>query len=155
MLEGNGPWAGQSPGTSIPIVTGVIAFAILTCLCPPSAASTVLVRRSTSRLGSATHVARTQVPAVQATPSGPGRVVVTISLEGVRIPAVNVALTDVDGNVAIARTTSDAIGQVMFPDVPPGRYVVKGQRDGFADSESAPFTVAAAARPSRSSSRCG
>ena len=57
------------------------------------------------------------------------------------IPAVNVVLSDVDGNIAIARTTSDAIGQVMFPDVPPGRYVVKAQRDGFADTESAPFTV--------------
>ena len=65
----------------------------------------------------------------------------TISVEGVRIPAVNVALTDVNGNVAIAKTTSDAIGQVMFPDVPLGRYVVKAQRDGFADAESAPFTV--------------
>ena len=43
--------------------------------------------------------------------------------------------------VAVARTTSDAIGQVMFPDVPPGLYVVKVQRDGFADTESAPFTV--------------
>ena len=29
----------------------------------------------------------------------------------------------------------------MFPDVPPGLYVVKVQRDGFADTESAPFTV--------------
>ena len=67
--------------------------------------------------------------------------VVTISLEGVRIPAVNVTLTDVDGNVTIAKTTSDGIGQVMFPDVPPGHYVVKAQRDGFADSESARFTV--------------
>ena len=65
----------------------------------------------------------------------------TISLEGVRIPAVTVTLSDVDGNVAIAKTTSDAIGQVTFPDVPPGPYVVKVQRDGFADSESAPFTV--------------
>ena len=65
----------------------------------------------------------------------------TISVEGIRIPAVNVVLTDVNGNVAIAKTTSDAIGQVMFPDVPSGRYVVKAERDGFADAESAPFTV--------------
>ena len=67
--------------------------------------------------------------------------VATLSVEGIRIPAVNVVLTDVEGNIAIARTTSDSIGQVTFPDVPPGRYVVKAQRDGFADSESAPFTV--------------
>ena len=42
---------------------------------------------------------------------------------------------------SIARTISDAIGQVTFPDVPAGRYVVKAVREGFADSESAPFTV--------------
>jgi hypothetical protein len=68
-------------------------------------------------------------------------VIVTISVEGVRVPAVNVTLTNVDGNVVIARTTSDAIGQVVFPDVSPGHYVVKGQRDGFADAESARFTI--------------
>ena len=66
---------------------------------------------------------------------------VTISVEGVRIPVVNVTLTDADGNITIAKTISDAIGQVMFPDVPPGHYVVKAQRDGFADAESARFTV--------------
>ena len=141
MLDSNDPWAGKSPAASLPIATAVVGLAILTGLCPSSAASSVLVRRSTPRLSSATHVASTQVPAVQATPSGPARVVVTISLEGVRIPAVNVTLTDVDGNVTIAKTTSDGIGQVMFPDVPPGHYVVKAQRDGFADSESARFTV--------------
>ena len=80
-------------------------------------------------------------PAVQARPASPARVVVTISLEGVRIPAVNVTLTDADGNIAIVRTISDAIGQVVFPDVSPGHYVVKAQRDGFADAQSAPFTI--------------
>ena len=67
----------------------------------------------------------------------------TIALEGVRIPAVNVELRSVDGNVVVAQTTSDAVGQVTFPDVPAGRYVVRAFRDGFADSESAPFTVKA------------
>ena len=141
MLDSNDPWAGKSPAASRPIATAAVGLAILTCLCPSSAASTPPVRRSTLRLSSAARVARIQVPAVQATPSGPARVVVTISLEGVRIPAVNVTLTDVDGNITIARTTSDEIGQVAFPDVPPGHYVVKAQRDGFADSESARFTV--------------
>jgi hypothetical protein len=70
-----------------------------------------------------------------------GRVVVTISLEDVRVPGVTVSLRDVDRNVQVAQTTSDVIGQVTFPDIPPGRYVVRGTREGFADAESAPFTV--------------
>jgi Carboxypeptidase regulatory-like domain/TonB dependent receptor-like, beta-barrel len=76
--------------------------------------------------------------------SGMGRVVVTIGLEGVRIPAVRVELRNVNTNVVIARTTSDAVGQVSFPDVPPDRYVVLATRDGFADARSSPFTVSAA-----------
>jgi hypothetical protein len=82
-----------------------------------------------------------QPPATQATAAGPGRVTVTIALEGVRIPAVCVALRSVDGNIVVARTTSDSIGELTFPDVPPGRYIVRASREGFADSESAPFTV--------------
>jgi TonB-dependent receptor-like protein len=73
--------------------------------------------------------------------SGAGSVVVTISVEGVRIPAVNVELLSADRNVVIAQTTSDAVGQVTFPDVPTGRYLVRGVREGFADAASAPFTV--------------
>jgi TonB dependent receptor/Carboxypeptidase regulatory-like domain len=75
--------------------------------------------------------------------SGPGRVVVTIVVEGLRIPAVRVELRDFDGNVVVAQTTSDAVGQVTFPDIPPGRYVVGAVREGFADAESSPFTVRA------------
>lgn len=70
-----------------------------------------------------------------------GRIVVTISVEGVRIPSVSVELRDVDRNVRVAQTTSDAIGQVTFPDVPPARYVVRAAREGFADTQSTPFTV--------------
>jgi TonB dependent receptor/Carboxypeptidase regulatory-like domain len=72
-----------------------------------------------------------------------GRVVVTISVEGLRIPAVDVALQSVDGNVTVARTSSDAVGQVEFPDVSAGPYVVRATRDGFADAVSSPFTVKA------------
>jgi hypothetical protein len=82
-----------------------------------------------------------QAPAPQSATSGPGRVIVTIALEGLRIPAVMVELRSVDGNIVVARSTSDAIGELRFPDVPPGRYVLKATRDGFADTESAPFTV--------------
>jgi Carboxypeptidase regulatory-like domain/TonB dependent receptor-like, beta-barrel len=80
----------------------------------------------------------------QATPpqsTAPGRVVVTAVVEGLRVPGVKVDLRNVDGNIVVAQTVTDAIGQVTFPDVPPGRYVVKATRDGFADAESAPFTV--------------
>ena len=42
---------------------------------------------------------------------------------------------------SLAQSTSDAIGQVAFPDVPPGRYLVRAVREGFANAESAPFTV--------------
>ena len=84
-----------------------------------------------------------QIPAVPPlqTATGSGRVVVTISTEGLRIPAVNVGLRNLDGNVVLAQTLSDVAGQVAFPDVPPGRYVIRAVREGFAESESAPFTV--------------
>jgi hypothetical protein len=74
-------------------------------------------------------------------PQGPGQVAVIISVEGLRIPAVQVELRDLTANVIVARTTADAIGQVTFPDVPAGRYVVQASREGFADAESAPFDV--------------
>jgi hypothetical protein len=91
-------------------------------------------------LSIATHPAGPAAPVAQAQA---GRVVVIIGLEGVRIPAVNVELRNLDSNVVVARTTSDAIGQASFPDIAPGRYVVRATRDGFADSDSPPFSVAA------------
>ena len=65
----------------------------------------------------------------------------TIALEGVRIPAVLASLRSVDANVVVAQTVSDSIGQVTFPGVPAGRYVVTTSREGFANGESPPFTV--------------
>jgi carboxypeptidase family protein/TonB-dependent receptor-like protein len=73
--------------------------------------------------------------------SGPARVVVTIVVEGLRIPAVEVELRNVDGNIVVGKTTSDAVGQVTFPDISPGRYLVHAVRDGFANTDSAPFSV--------------
>jgi hypothetical protein len=81
--------------------------------------------------------AQTPQPAAQ----GPGEVAVVISVEGLRIPDVQVELRDLTANVVIARTRADAIGQVTFPDVAPGRYLVRATREGFADAESAPFDV--------------
>jgi len=77
----------------------------------------------------------------QAARSGPARVVVTIVVEGLRIPGVDVELKKVDANVVIAKTTSDVVGEVTFPDVSAGRYIVRAVRDGFATTESSPFTV--------------
>jgi hypothetical protein len=77
----------------------------------------------------------------QAAASGVGRVVVTIVVEGLRIPAVSVELRSLDRNVVVGRTTSDPVGQVTFPDVPVGPYVIKATREGFANAESAPFSV--------------
>ena len=82
---------------------------------------------------------QSQQPAV----SGPARVIVTIVVEGLRIPAVDVELRNVDDNIVVGKTTSDAVGQVTFPDVSPGRYTVHAVRDGFADTNSAPFSVSA------------
>ena len=79
----------------------------------------------------------------QSPTSGNGRVIVTIAVEGLRIPAVAVELRSLDSNIVVGKTTSDAVGQVTFPDVRPGRYVVHTTRDGFADTDSAPFNVSA------------
>ena len=89
-----------------------------------------------SHTGPAQQAAAPQPPA-----SGPGRVVVVIVVESLRIPNVNVELRNADGNVPVGKTISDAVGQVTFPDVPPGRYIVRAVRDGFADAETPPFTV--------------
>ena len=72
---------------------------------------------------------------------GVGRVVVIIALDSVRVPAASVELRSVDRNVAVGQTTSDAIGQVTFPDVSPGRYIVRAVREGFANAESVAFDV--------------
>jgi hypothetical protein len=74
-------------------------------------------------------------------PADSGQVVVTITVEGLRIPAVRVELVSLEGNVVVAETRSDAIGQVTFPDVPPGRYLVRAFRDGFEDTETTAFDV--------------
>src|SRR6476619_3277147 len=108
-----------------------------------SAAGAASTGRPTAHIERATRATAPQAPATQAPASGSGRVSVTLALEGVRIPAVNVALRSVDGNVVVAQTTSDGMGELAFPDVPVGRYVVRAFRDGFADSESSPFTVKA------------
>ena len=72
-----------------------------------------------------------------------GRVVVTIVVESLRVPAVTVQLRNIATKIVIAQTTTDVAGQATFPDVPAGEYLVHAVRDGFADAESSPFAVRA------------
>ncbi|MEZ5285135.1 MAG: TonB-dependent receptor [Vicinamibacterales bacterium] len=85
--------------------------------------------------------APTSAQAPQAPAADGGRVVVTLQVEDVRIPAVTVSLRDEVNKIVVAQTMSDTVGQVTFPEVPPGRYVVQAVRDGFEDSQSTPFDV--------------
>jgi hypothetical protein len=74
-----------------------------------------------------------------------GRVVATITtLEGtVHMPGVQVELRDPERKMVIARTTTDGAGQVTFPDVPPGRYIISVSRPGFLERDSTVFVVRA------------
>src|SRR5829696_8871519 len=72
-----------------------------------------------------------------------GRVVATITtLEGtVHMPGVEVELRDPDQRIVIAKTLTDGAGQVTFPDVPPGRYIITASRPGFEPRDSTVFVV--------------
>jgi len=78
-------------------------------------------------------------------PASTGRVVATITtLEGtVHMPGVNVELRDPDLAIVIAKTLTDGAGQVTFPDVPAGRYVITASGPGFMPRDSAAFVVRA------------
>jgi hypothetical protein len=92
-------------------------------------------------VSAADHQAAQPAPVSQSAPSGTGRVAVTLTLDSLRVPAMNVELRNVDTNVVVARSTSDAVGRVMFPDIPTGRYSAHATRDGFVDADSSPFVV--------------
>ena len=119
----------------------VILFTI--CLCTPGGAPVAPRGPSLVGFDRVGKAAREQLPATSPTSTTRGRVVVTLAVEGVRVPSVTVSLRSVDANVVVGQTTSDSIGQVMFPEVPSGRYVVRAVRDGFVDAESAPVTIRA------------
>lgn len=74
-----------------------------------------------------------------------GRVVATITaLDGtVHLPGMPVELLDDPARLVIARTVTDGAGQVNFPDIPPGRYIISVARPGFEARESPVFTVTA------------
>jgi len=78
-------------------------------------------------------------------PPTTGRVVATITtLEGtVHLPGVDVELRDPAAGMVIAKTVTDGAGQVIFPEVPPGRYIITASRPGFEARDSAAFMVRA------------
>jgi hypothetical protein len=81
----------------------------------------------------------------QPPPPTTGRIVATITtLEGtVHMQGMQVELRDSERTMVIARTVTDGAGQVIFPDVPPGRYLLSVSRAGFVDRDSTVFTVLA------------
>lgn len=81
---------------------------------------------------------------IQATQSArPGRVVVTVTtLQGsVHLSGVDVELRLSSDTTVLAKTITDGAGLVTFPDVPPGRYIIRATRAGFIPSDSSEFTV--------------
>jgi hypothetical protein len=74
-----------------------------------------------------------------------GRIVATITtLQGtINLSGVQVELRTEGDPTVMAKTTSDGTGQVTIPDVPPGRYILRGSRAGFISSDSAAFDVRA------------
>jgi hypothetical protein len=56
---------------------------------------------------------------------------------------VQVELRVTDENVVIAKSLTDGTGQVSFPDVPPGSYIIRAARAGFVTRDSTVFTVSA------------
>jgi hypothetical protein len=80
-----------------------------------------------------------------AQPATTGRVVAIITtLEGtVHMPGIQVELRDPDQRLVIAETDTDGAGQVIFPDVPPGRYLVTASGPGFVPRDSTVFVVRA------------
>ncbi len=102
----------------------IAAFAVIASCAQPAAAE-----------------AGAHAPAGQ--PDAAGRVVVTVTtLEGsVHLPGAQVQLSSPSRGLVIAVTQTDGVGQVTFPEVPPGDYVVSASRPGFVARESTVFTV--------------
>ena len=74
-----------------------------------------------------------------------GRVLVTVTtLEGaVHVPGVHVELREATDRLVIAKSVTDGAGQVVFPDVPGGEYIITVSRPGFVARDSMVFTVRA------------
>jgi hypothetical protein len=74
-----------------------------------------------------------------------GRIIATITtLEGtVHMPGVQVELRAALDGLTIAKTTTDGAGQVLFPDIPPGKYILAASRPGFESRLSPAFELRA------------
>jgi hypothetical protein len=71
-------------------------------------------------------------------------IVIITTLEGaVHVPGVEVELRASDENLVIARSLTDGAGEVTFPDVSPGLYVIRAARPGFITRDSTAFAVTA------------
>ena len=72
-----------------------------------------------------------------------GRIVVKVTtLDGtVELSGMQVELRQANDPTVLAKTLSDEAGQVAFPDIPPGRYIVTASRPGFEPAQSAAFDV--------------
>ena len=62
------------------------------------------------------------------------------------MPGVVVELRGASDPLVLGQTTTDGAGQVTFPDVPPGRYILNAAREGFFARQSPPFDVRGNAR---------
>ena len=84
-------------------------------------------------------------PTESTQPATTGRVVATVTtLEGtVHMPGIQIELRDPDERIVIAKTVTDGAGQVTFPDVPIGRYLITASGPGFVDRDSSVFDVRA------------
>ncbi len=73
----------------------------------------------------------------------PGRVVATVTtLEGtVHLAGVTVELRMGGEDAVLAKTVTDGAGQVVFPDIPAGRYALRARGAGFEAKDSALFDV--------------
>jgi hypothetical protein len=82
-------------------------------------------------------------PLAAAQGSEVGKIIATITtLEGtVHMPGVQVELRAAADGLTIAKTTTDGGGQVSFPDVPPGKYLLAASRPGFVTTLSPTFDV--------------
>jgi outer membrane receptor protein involved in Fe transport len=78
--------------------------------------------------------------------TGTGRVTATLTMLDSLTPlaGVDVELRALDGNIVIAKTLTDTIGEASFPDVAVGQYVIAVTVPGFVPTVSAPFEVSAA-----------
>jgi hypothetical protein len=78
-------------------------------------------------------------------PTDTGRILATVTtLEGtVHMSGVQLELRTSSDVTVLAQTVTDGAGLVTFPDIPPGRYVIRATRPGFVSKDSAAFRVRA------------